>query len=134
MLDWTRNEKKNVRKYDEDEARRRQYDKWQILKDMQKFNTSDAEELVREKLNVNSLIIVAMQYRVDRKVCWQTNIFEKPLDEFNLVDVEQQLDNAIETQHEIEQDWRTILIIAIVKSKHSCVVRKQQTMKDLSFV
>lgn len=58
-----------------------------------------------------------MQYRVDKKVCWQTNISEKPLDEFDLVGVEQQLNNAIEIQHEMKQGWRTTSIIVIVKSK-----------------
>ena len=124
----------NVRKYGEDEARRRQYEEWQVLKNLEKLDTSEAEELARENLNANPLITVAVQYRVDKKVCWQTNISEKPLDEFDLAGVEQQLDNAIEIQHELEQGWRTTSIIAIVKSKHSRAVRKQQTMKDLSAV
>ena len=122
----------NVRKYGEKEARRRQFEEWQVLKNLQKLDTSDAEELAREELNANPLITVAVQYRVDRKVCWQTNVSEKPLDEFDLASVEQQLDNAIETQHGMEQGWRTTSIIAIVKSKHSRAVRKQQTMEDLS--
>ena len=105
-----------------------------MLKDLQKLNTSDAEKLVKKKLNVNSLIIVAVQYCVDKKICWQTNIFEKSLDEFEIIDVKRQLNNVIEIQHDVEQKWQTISIIVIVKFKHSRAVRKQQTMKDLSAV
>lgn len=123
----------NVRVYGEEEARRRQYEKWQCLKDMRKLNTSDAEEMAREDRDANPLITVTVQYRVDKKVCWQTNVTEGPLDEFNISEIEQHLDNAIETQH-IEQGWQTTSIIVIVKSRHSRVVRKQQTMDDLSVV
>ena len=79
----------NVRKYGEAEACRHQHKEWQILKDLQRLDTSDAEEMAQQDKEANSLITVTVQYCVDKKVCWETNIAEKPLDEFNIVDLEQ---------------------------------------------
>ena len=95
--------KQNVFKYKKNEIRRRQYEKWQMLKNLQKLDTSDAEEFAKKKLNVNLLIIVVVQYCVNKKICWQTNIFEKSLDEFEIIDVKRQLNNVIEIQHDVEQ-------------------------------
>lgn len=87
MSNWIRNERKNIRKYDENKIHRRQYKNWKVSKNLQKFDTSKTKKFVREKLNVNFLIIVAMQYRVDKKICWKTNIFEKLFNKFNLTEI-----------------------------------------------
>ena len=121
----------NVLKYGKKEAYRCQYEEWQCLKEMRKLNISDAEKIVRENREANPLITVTVQYRVDRKVCCQKNITEGPLDQFNILEIEQQLDNAVDTQHSIEQRWQITLIIVIVKSRHSRAVWKQQTIDDL---
>lgn len=124
----------HVRKYGEEEARRRQHEEWRHRKEMRKPNTLSAEEMAREEREANPLITVAVQYRVDKKVRWQTNISERPLDEFDISETERHLDKFNETQHGTEQGWHTTSILVSIKSRHSRAVRKQQTMDDLSLI
>ena len=55
----------NVQKYGEEEARRRQYEEWQCLKEMERLNTSDVEEMARQDRDANPLITLTIQYHVD---------------------------------------------------------------------
>ena len=90
------------KEHGEEEARRRRLEELEAARDMAIIPTSEIEELAIAD-EADPRITVSIDYRVDKKHVWPTHFAQCLSSEFNILDLKQELDDAIKARGGVQQ-------------------------------